>query len=62
MDASDKSNIEKFIYSPERCTGLVMLKEFWNCEVPKDCPWKKVLKKLYEQDEKLQQEKDSGLI
>ena len=62
MDASDKSNIEKFIYSPEGCTGLIMLKEFWNCEVPKDCPWKKVLKKLYEQDEKQQQERESGLI
>ena len=62
MDASDKSNIEKFIYNPMKCTGLIMLKEFYDCGSPRDCPYKKQLKQRYENEQEQQQERESGLI
>ena len=62
MDALDRLNIEKFIRDTKKCLALVMLKEFYGYECSMDCPHKKRLKKEYEQEEKQQQERESGLI
>ena len=62
MDTLDRLNIEKFIRDPTKCLALVMLKEFYNYTGSMDCPHKKRLKKEYEQEEKQQQERESGLI
>jgi len=62
MDASDRSNIEKFIRDPTKCLALIMLKEFYGYGGSLDCPHKQLLKTKYEQEEKHQQERESGLI
>ena len=62
MDTLDRLNIEKFIRDPTKCLALVMLKEFYGYGGSMDCPHKQLLKIKYEQEEKQQQERESGLI
>ena len=62
MDGVDKMNIEKLLSNPSECEYRVMLREFFEYDVPLKCPYKSMLKAFYNNLLKKERDKDSGLI
>ena len=62
MDGLDKMNIEKLLSDPSECEHRVMLREFFEYDIPLKCPYKSMLKAFYNNLLKKERDKDSGLI
>ena len=61
MDHLDKVKIEELIDNPEECGYRVMLREFFQYDVPLACPYKAMLKAFYETIRKKEDDRESGL-
>lgn len=62
MDGLDKLNIEKLINDPKECEYRVLLREFFQYDVPLKCPYKAMLEAFYKKLVAKERDKDSGLI
>ena len=62
MDGSDRMNIEKMLIDPNECEYRVMLKVFFEYDVPLKCPYKAMLKAFYDDLIDEERDKDSGLL
>ena len=60
MDHLDEINIESLINNPEECGYRVMLREFFQYDVPLACPYKAMLQAFYEKIKGKENDKESG--
>lgn len=61
MDNLDKLNIEKLLNDPNECGYRIMLREFFEYDIPLKCQHKEMLKAFYENLKERQNQKESGL-
>ena len=62
MDGLDKMNIEKMLADPAECNYRVMLREFFEYDVPLKCPYKVMLEAFYNKMLSKERDENSGLI
>jgi len=62
MDKLDKFNIEKLLNNPEECGYRVMIREFFQYNVPLKCPYKSMLKAFYDNLINNEKDKESALL
>ena len=62
MDGLDKMNIEKMLSDPHECEYRVMLREFFEYDVPLKCPYRSMLKAFYNNLLTKERDGDCGLI
>jgi len=62
MDGLDKMNIEKMLADPSECDYRVMLREFFEYNVPIVCPYKTMLRAFYNKMISKERDRDSGLL
>jgi len=62
MNGLDKQNIEKILSDPTECPYRIMLKEFFEYDIPIQCQYRKMLRKFFEKSDYKEQDLDSGLI
>ena len=62
MDGLDKMKIEKLLSDPGECDYRVLLKEFFEYDVPLKCPYKTMLRAFYNGMISKERNCDCGLI
>lgn len=62
MDHLDKLKIEQLLSDPNECGYRVMLREFFEYNVPLVCPYKTMLKAFYKRLASKEADRESGLL
>ena len=62
MDGLDKMKIEKMLSDPSECDYRVILREFFEYDVPLKCPYKSMLKAFYNDLLTKERNCDCGLL
>ena len=60
MDMYEKFDIEKLINNPNECDYRVLLREFFEYQIPLKCPYKAMLKAFYDDRKERELKKDQG--